>query len=174
MRIIFLDIDGVLNGDRWWASGDRRQINEPCVLALNQILGATDAAIVLSSAWRHMVLLGNMTCIGFQYLLVSHGVVKCRVIGTTRHDRMTDDCPNPPPGMVAVDPCDTRGQQISDWLACWKGRPIPSYIVLDDDDDGISGVHPSVITDGEVGLTEADAEKAIDILMEAKAAGGGK
>jgi hypothetical protein len=57
-----------------------------------------------------------------------------------------------------------RGQQISDWLAGYT-VPVLSYLAVDDLDLGITAAgHPLVLTDGMVGLTEADAARAIELL----------
>ena len=45
--------------------------------------------------------------------------------------------------------------------------PIESYVVIDDEDDGISSRHPFVKTDGCIGLTEENARQAIAILATA-------
>ena len=50
MRIVFLDIDGVLNNKASFANGI--EIIPEKVLLVNEICGITGAKIVLSSAWR--------------------------------------------------------------------------------------------------------------------------
>jgi len=44
--------------------------------------------------------------------------------------------------------------------------PIEAYVVLDDDDDSISALHPErlILTDNKKGLTDDDVERAIEIL----------
>lgn len=48
MKIIFLDIDGVLNYEN-----SKSKVEEEKVKLLKEIVGRTDAEIVLSSDWRY-------------------------------------------------------------------------------------------------------------------------
>lgn len=152
MKLIFLDIDGVLNDHATFENG-YCGIKAECVARLNRILLETGANLVISSAWRYLIISRSMTREGFQNLLLSHGV-NCykKIRGTTQ------------PDMGAI----TRGQQILAWLIC--NGFAGTYVVLDDlDDAGIAeeGL-PFVRTDGKVGLTDADADKAIAILNRGK------
>jgi hypothetical protein len=144
--IIFLDLDGVLNDHQQRESGFCG-IDLPLATRFNRVLRETDAQIVLSSAWRYMIP-EAMSLKGFTYLLQTHGV-DCheRLIGVTCRDE-------------EIEP---RGQQIRHWrLENGGERP---YVVIDDLDLGITEAgHPFVQTDGKVGLTEADADRAIEIL----------
>ena len=65
MRVLFLDIDGVLNHRQWFMKNPMRgdlkghawkdsQIDPHCVRVLNQVIASTDAKIVVSSTWRLM------------------------------------------------------------------------------------------------------------------------
>lgn len=143
--VIFLDIDGVLNGHYAWGTGDSL-IDSNCVKRLNDILTVTKANVVLSSAWRYQVIGGTTTLKGFQYLLISHGVDKClRVVGHTPSD---EEIPE-------------RGDQILKWIednkfdGCW--------IVLDDLPlDKVKDNH--VRTDPDKGLTDEDVQKALSML----------
>ena len=49
MRYIFLDIDGVLHPA---TAGTDRQFSPNCLRALRTIVGATGAALILSSSWQ--------------------------------------------------------------------------------------------------------------------------
>lgn len=157
--LIFLDIDGVLNRHGYNAcSGVESSTIEPgAVASLNRILRESNAEIVLSSAWRYMVYGGAMSLRGFEYLLRTHGLaVKDRLVGLTVTD---EEIPN-------------RGQQIVAWLnKHGKGRP---YVVLDDggsvgpDDWSDLGIEDAALTvvwcDGEKGLTEGHADRALSAL----------
>ena len=59
MKIVFLDIDGVLNSDLWERTldDDKRKrlenhFDPKCVALLNKVLAQTNAKIVLTSTWR--------------------------------------------------------------------------------------------------------------------------
>ena len=71
--ILFLDIDGVLNGHEQDAQGYNR-IQPGPVVHLNRILAETEARLVISSSWRYLVHSGAMTLEGFSYMLITHGI----------------------------------------------------------------------------------------------------
>lgn len=157
-QLIFLDLDGCLNRHAYDEHASSNTIDPECVRHLNRVLDAVpDAGIVLSSAWRYMILNGAMSIQGFEYLLRTHGV-HCyeRLIGLT--------CPD------EVIP--TRGQQIRHWLNVHGGDR--NYVVIDDggqnpdgsfNDMGIgSEGHPVVWCKGNIGLTDMLATRAINIL----------
>lgn len=170
-RILFLDIDGVLNAHDCWREAGCSPIHRDKVMLLNRILRETGCKICLSTAWRYICFRGEATLDGFAWILRSHGMMVDwvderpvhRIVGHTRSDTMVHG----PDGDCCLE--DERGQQIVDWMIGpgWKhygenGR----HVVLDDLDLGISRYHSDcfVRTDGRVGLTEADANRAIDIF----------
>jgi hypothetical protein len=167
MKIIFLDVDGVLNKfgtyGAWsadiQASNYTPQLEPANVIAFNQIVVATGAKIVLSSSWRHFVHNGHMDLYGFQVLLQSHGV-KGRLIDVTRPEADVDDQWEP------------RWQQIADWLknpmSFWddpegKKVAVDGYCILDDNPEAFGG-RPGIQTNGAIGLTLENAVDAIEIL----------
>jgi hypothetical protein len=150
VAILFLDIDGVLNGHEQDAWGYNR-IQPGPVVHLNRILAETEARLVISSAWRYLVHSGAMTLEGFSYMLITHGIA-ChgRLAGITCRDE--EAAP--------------RGAQITRWLDEFSPHGEgPAYVVIDDEDVGVTGAgHPLVRTDGRVGLTHRDADAAIAAL----------
>lgn len=158
--ILFLDIDGVLNGHQTICKDSQSTtLHGPQVKQLNRVLRETGANIILSSSWRYQIIAGKMTLAGMDLLLRSHGVMAGRLVGHTRPDTMVVDSNSG--ALVFVE--NERGPQISDWLSdndWWDG-----YAVVDDLDLGISEIgHPFVKTDGTVGLTVEDADRLIDLL----------
>lgn len=146
---LFLDIDGVLNGHEYDPEAESNTLRRDCVARLNRVLAETDCAVVLSSAWRYMVLNGAMTITGFGYMLRTHGVrIRGGLVGTTDRDTQTED-----PG--------ERGRQIQAWLAAHP--EVTRFAVVDDMREGFEGL-PIVRTDGRCGLTDADAEALIALL----------
>ena len=160
MRLIFLDIDGVLNGHEKFPNG-YCGIRFDCAARLNRILEEVpNARLVISSAWRYMVLKSDMTINGFEYLLMACGV----------------DAKGKLHGVTAVDPSQTalkhweqqdgllwRAVQIRDYLSTAPLYNRDHFLVLDD----LPIPVPRLIqTDGTKGLTDADAEKAIKLLSE--------
>lgn len=166
MKVLFLDIDGVLNAHEFDESVMCGQIHKDKVELLNRVLLETDAKIVLSSAWRYLVHRGEMNLRGMEWLLRSHGVLADRLIGITRPDTMHNGEYNGVPGTWPVH--NERGQQITDWLHTsigMVGAKPALYAVVDDLDLGIIDAgHPLVLTDGTKGLHAEDCDRLIAIL----------
>jgi len=158
MKTLFLDIDGVLNSlSRQDDSGELfREIFPEHVKALNRIVRATAAKVVLSSSWRYLIHNGHMTIHGFETMLHTHGFCGS-LIDCTRQDKGVDG-----------DESELRWLQIRDWLRA--NRPASGecqrYCILDDDPDAFGGnLFHGVQTSGS-GLTMDDAEMAIAILKD--------
>jgi hypothetical protein len=155
--VLFLDIDGVLNGHEFMAEAGSCKINPACVQRLNRILKATDARIVLSSAWRYMIHSHVMTLMGFQYMLQTHGMVGslngCSqlIIDVTCRDEDLAGRPG----------------QIRAWLDARNHRQDKEHrhVVLDDMDEVWKGLNV-VRTDGSTGLSDVDVEVAIACLRD--------
>lgn len=148
MRIIFLDIDGVLNNleslrfPRTNVKSSRHSYSTAhpnCVSALNRIAEKTNARIVISSTWRG---------IGLEILFeLFHkwGITAPTVGRTPLWDRSCE-----------------RGDEIASWLS--KNPQVESFVILDDGDDMSMLTHRLVQTNHELGLTMQDADRAIAIL----------
>lgn len=146
MKIIFLDIDGVLNDHSPMCNG-YCGIKAECVEQLNRILAtAPDAKIVVHSAWRYLLYDGDLPIRFFENLLLSHGV-DClnRLHGRTRWDSV---------GGHEAD----RVSQIREYVI---DHGVECFAVLDDLDLQMENF---VRTDGSRGLTRDDADRAICIL----------
>lgn len=161
MVAIFLDIDGVLNDHRKWANHYSPILPER-VAVLNTILTEVpEAKIILSSAWRYVF----STVPTIETLLACHGC-DCigRVEGATCSDEDVHD--GPMPGWDDKRRwrelgLGWRAEQIRLYV---QGAEIERYVVID---DLALNVPYLVRTDGDVGLTEADARAAIEILKGA-------
>lgn len=149
IKVIFLDFDGVLCNHESIAKGyglrtspeqDPYGPHADCVTALNRIIERTGALIVVSSTWRHS---GAANMRG----TLERWGVRGTVVGIT--PRL--------PGKV-------RGAEIAEWLETYTRYPVESFVILDDDSDMGQLRHRLVKTDNVIGLTEADAERAIEIL----------
>lgn len=137
MRVLFLDIDGVLNHESTGAyfEGEKVEI-------LNKILTTTDANLVVTSTWR----LGA-TPAEMDQMLASQGVIPGRVIGVTPY----------------LD--DQRGQEIQEWLREWAQRyDVDKIVILDDRNDLEPLDNVLVRTTKTIGLTEQEANLAIQYL----------
>ncbi len=157
LAVVFLDIDGVLNAHDRHPSTGYCSIDRGCAVRLGRILDATGARIVMTSSWRYLVHSGSMTIEGLRNLLFTHWIDGSRLLGITRRD-ITDGTDLP----TVTD----RGTQIMEWLN--DNLYVGLYVVMDDMDLGTTNYgHPFIQTDGKVGLTDADASRAIQILRTA-------
>lgn len=136
MKIIFLDIDGVLNQND-------HGIREEKVAILNDLIKATDARIVVSSSWRIGQNMETMT-----HIMQSAGI-RGEVIGMTPvHDWTTFK---------------GRGHEIREWMERYAVNP-DDVVILDDHDDMCRLFDRLVKTDGSVGLTVPKAREAAWLL----------
>lgn len=149
MKIIFLDIDGVLNNinrddkHKCLDSSPCHFYSERCVEQLNQLIEATGAKIVVSSTWR----LGE-DIFSMKQIIRNIGV-KGEVIGMTESNL----------GRGSL-----RGNEIYVWC---KQNSIndSSYVILDDDSDMLYWQRNNFINvDAFNGLTPKDCFKAKKIL----------
>jgi hypothetical protein len=148
MKVIFLDIDGVLVNRRSLKerSGMRAVADHKCVYVLNHILDTTKAKLVISSAWRFCGL-------EEMRLILNHWGVRGEVLGIT---------PDLTRKVLGVYSAVERGEEIQQWL---NETPADiTYVILDDDDPGDSWHSRWVRTQFESGLTEADGAKTIELF----------
>ena len=169
MKVLFLDIDCLLNSDLWYTHAhycithDKKSeifsnetgnendshvdynIDPRLVENLNLIIEKTGCEIVLSSSWRcpdkdEMALLNSQ--------LRRKGLIKEYFDVTPySHSRI-------------------RGEEIKEWLNknC-KQLEITTFCIIDDDSDMLDEQREFFVnTDPYVGLTSHDADVAIEIL----------
>jgi hypothetical protein len=162
-KVIFLDIDGVLNTQDWHSRMTKDTPRDefgyafdPVAVAnLARIIEETDAVIVISSSWKF------------------YGVPKLRQMWKIRNlpGTILDITPNTvSDGMLLnanleefqLGVC--RGNEIKEWLSKHKGE-VSNYVIIDDFDDLLpEQMSHAVITNTLIGISESDAEKAIAIL----------
>lgn len=160
-KIIFADVDGILNCCELDVTVGCGPIHADKIDILNQILVRTGAKIVLSSAWRYLVIRGEMTLVGLDWLFKSHGLLKDRLIGITNPDmsRANEHWDGKPNSWI---PTNERGEQITAYV---KEHGIKRYVVLDDLDLGITlEGHPFVKTDSNKGLKHYHLAEIVSIL----------
>lgn len=134
MRVIFLDIDGVLNKLGTFDEGCRTGIgpdgfigmDSELVERFNRLVVDVDADIVLSSSWR-----GDPN---WHETMVRYGIV----------DRFIDRTPR----LKGI-----RGHEIYSWLK--KNREVREYAIIDDESDMLVLQKPHFFkTSYKEGLTE--------------------
>lgn len=184
MKLIFLDIDGVLNSANYMvkrkeakrelflkkdSEADKREyriamacedIDTNAVTMLNGIVFATDARVVISSTWRKSfglnILQEILTRCGFSDARRIIGVTPCLYFERNNEYGYHNSV--------------VRGCEIKAWVEMNKGvighkvSKLP-YVILDDDSDMLYWQRNNFIQcDPLVGLTEVDAINAINIL----------
>ena len=124
MKVIFLDIDGVLNTDRAIKrrknqSDDKIHFDEVALGNLKEIVLATQSKIVISSTWRihrntnnplWAAIIDNLKNIGIENEIID--------VTETNEDIKSK---NP------------RWQEIKNWLEKNKSKEISSFLILDDE-----------------------------------------
>lgn len=152
MKVLFLDIDGVLNSADWYHRRDpevRKLKDSPsnCALAeidpaaaarLQRIIDATGCRIVVSSSWRLGYSLTWLTA------MLRKGGIVAPVIGAT-----------------PVGDTGERSDEIERWLSWVPG--VEAYVILDDGSDAEMPGH-FVHTSWGFGLQDEHVEQAIGIL----------
>jgi len=164
VKIIFLDIDGVLNHDKFYKERFKKryeegaishpysEIDPDSVANLNILIKDTDAKVVLSSTWRHD---GIPYCLD---VLKYHGF-NGEIIDVTPNLRGNDY---------------VRGNEILKWIRDNHKLVGPyynftEYVILDDDSDMLYWQRNNfLLIDRFVGLTMGDVFRAKKILNNGK------
>lgn len=158
-KILFLDIDGVLN-PKWWVqkpSVDRYgcAFSRKCVANLAKILKDTSAEIVVSSSWKCMGLTGLQA-------MWKDRNLPGKVVDVTP-DYLSDEMLQNS-AFNNDDVLYHRGCEIKGWLSL-HGEGVSNYAIIDDMDDMLpEQLQHFVWTNEEFGLTEGDAAQAIMVL----------
>lgn len=145
-KIIFLDIDGVMNHEH-----SEEDMDSNCLYELKQIVDATGAKIVLTSSWRLYFLRGDENPIKkyFEGRLKLYGM------------ELYDVTPN----IENV----KRADEIKSWLK--EHKNVSAYLILDDCMfPGFAKMKDHIcLTDwSDGGLTRKYRERAIEILNKEK------
>lgn len=167
MKLLFLDIDGVLNSLAWAQSGggfgcppgkrervtkQRLKWDPAAVKRLRRVVTETGAHIVISSSWRGY---GAAAVWKWRAMFSCYGWRRAPVIGET-----PDLTAKQSSGVyVAV----KRGEEVAKFLTLWGPGIITKFACVDDDGDFLEG-QTLVQTDMKHGLTDADAERLISAL----------
>ncbi len=167
-KVIFLDVDGVLNNDEYHYNDPK--IDPAFVANLKYIVAETDADIILSSSWK-----------GGYYYYAKEGFVKCsdataELCAALKAEGLQISGVTPEGGLSGRE---ARPAEIRNWLS--RFPHVESYVILDDDTFWHWGyLKRNVVTtitikpDPEYsnrvryhdGLTREMAEKAIAILND--------
>lgn len=152
MKIIFLDVDGVLITERAYWQAQLNHLTTPlfdqrALLALRWLVEQTGARLVLTSSWRT-----RPNC--------SPSPSYLRLKSTLLYNRtpLYDQTP------ILTAPTLDRSDEVAAWLA----EHAPEHYVILDDNDRFTH-HPDirshwVCVSGRHGFTRADAERAARVL----------
>lgn len=138
MKVVFLDIDGVLNNFGLLRKHGFDYIDPSMVARFGGVIGRTGAEVVLSSYWRLHPSDRSIVdyCLGDRGMSVMD--VTPRLVGP-------------------------RANEISLWLDA--NREVTRYAILDDDEEAGIGMEESFFqTDPEVGITMDIVERLISHL----------
>ena len=154
MKVIFLDIDGVLNYTQWYTNnrnpgninGEEGDLDPLCVNRIINICNNTGAKVVISSDWR-------ISWYGTQLRLARMGLDENYILDKT-----------PERIWITIPGFDhSRGAEINDWLEMHP--ECDKYIIIDDRTDFKSNQQKHFIhIDYHCGITDEDMNKAINIL----------
>lgn len=141
MKVLILDVDGVLNNSN---TPDRFEgclgLDEDKLILLRNIVEKTACKIVLSSSWRHYE--------NFKEYLLKQSQLREQFIGDTEED---------------YNRYKNRGEEIQAWLDVNK---VDTFVILDDDHlEHLKGFGKNFVqTNEDVGLTKEIAERCIKLL----------
>lgn len=141
MKIIFLDVDGVLNSEL--DSFDWNVQTDYHFELLKSLVDKTQAKIVLSSSWR-----------------------KSKDSLETIKSRLQDfgiDVYDVTPSINS--PNTKRGDEIRQWIDTQQDTSVTSFIILDDNSDMCEYTNTNLVqTDIKIGFQKQDYEKALKML----------
>lgn len=148
MRVLFLDIDGVLNSVALmlrggWKAGTN-SLDAEALQRLERIMTESGCVVVITSVWRKRLPLTKI-----HRIFVENGFsseMTLRIIGTT--------------GDLGKSRC--RGQEVDAWL---KAQGPLSFVILDDDSDFEPHLDRLVLVDNRTGLTDQDVERVLERFM---------
>lgn len=165
MRLLFLDFDGVLNSDAYFASPellattgglsdaevmllDRERHLDPAKVALvNSLVERFELSVVISSSWRLQYSLDELNA-----LLAKRGAT-FRAVDVT-------------PRVTRYDPL--RPLRAREILAYLERLSEPSEVVVVLDDDRLDGLVPGhVQVDGSVGFSAQQIDQCAELLRGA-------
>jgi hypothetical protein len=162
-KVIFLDIDGVLNTKWWYTQMNRNTPKDKygyafdpnAVSNLKKILDQTGADIVISSSWKSF---------GYSELeeMWEERGLPGKLIGITPNSVSDEMLLNA--DLDNMELFSIRGMEIKEWLSK-NGKRISHYAIIDDMDNMLPEQQSHFVkTDPEIGITKENANQVIAIL----------
>jgi len=151
MKVLFLDIDGVLNSREWYLRNKEnivthsgfmyrheQELDPRACTLINELCESEGLKIVISSTWRRIHTKGEIID------MFAYRGLFAPVIGVTPQLRGG-----------------FRGQEVDEWL--YDNPGVTKHVILDDDGD-FKPEQPLVLTNWEHGVRPVDIEKAKELL----------
>ena len=160
-KVVFLDIDGVLNTKWWYTQMDRNTPKDKygyafdpnAVSNLKKIIDETGADIVISSSWK------SFGISELEDMWQDRGLPG-KLIGITPNSVSDEMLLNA--DLDHMELFSIRGMEIKEWLS---KKGISHYVIIDDMDNMLQEQKSHFVqTNPEVGITEENAVQAISIL----------
>ena len=157
MKVIFLDIDGVLNSEDFLKNNPNQAIDKNRVGILKNIVDKTGAVIIMSSGGRLWFDDNMMPEDGYSQCLYD---ILCefeiKLFGKTP-DFSTEEI------RTKKTFSHVKAKEITAWLT--EHEIVDKYVVIDDLNLKNEEINAHLIrTNGQVGITEDDAMRVIDML----------
>ncbi len=161
MKIIFLDVDYVLNYEFSKTRIDGYLfVEDSKIELLKQLIEHTEGKIVLSSTWRFGWVYMDAPVPendAYRQREIRHFIAlrdKLQEFGLELLDR------------TPVSAEDDRGKEIDEWLRKWDGEPIESFVILDDMNGKYLRPHSNrlIRTSARKGLEQKHVDLAVKIL----------
>ena len=162
-KVIFLDIDGVLNTNCWYTQMNGNTPKDKygytfdprSVANLKKILDETGAEIVISSSWK------SFGISELEDMWQDRGLPG-KLIGITPNSVSDEMLLNA--DLDHMELFHIRGMEIKEWLDK-HGKKVSHYVIIDDMDNFLpEQISHFVQTDSEVGISEDDVDKAVRLL----------
>ncbi|MBL4934143.1 hypothetical protein JK636_00055 [Clostridium sp. YIM B02515] len=157
MKVIFLDIDGVLNSEEFFRNNPDKIIDRNSVRILKSIIDKTSAVIVMSSGWKlwfddnMMPVHKYSQCL---YDILTESDIK--LFGKTP-DFTTEEIREKKTFSLV------KAKEISAWLS--EHENASKYVVLDDLDLGDEEIKQHLVRTNPIyGITETDAKMVINMM----------
>lgn len=153
MRVLFLDVDGVLNHRGVFVPGNGASpLCEKCVERLARLVERTSASVVLSSTWR----------LGGKHSEHVQKLKDAGVLNRAHDDWRTIDMPLNDDAIV-VPYSQRRGAEIAEWLG--RHPEVTRYAIVDDDSDMLPEQLPFFVqTTFDTGIQDDHVERIVSIL----------
>lgn len=157
MKVIFLDIDGVLNSEEFLNNNPGKAIDKNGVRILKHIINKTGALIVMSSGWRLWFDDNLMPEDGYSQCL--YDILEefnIKLFGKTP-DFSTEEI------RTRKTFSHVKAKEIIAWLG--ENSTVDKYVVIDDLDLKNDKINAHLVqTNPKVGINEDDAKRIIAML----------